>query len=508
MTTSNELSTDSRQFRGNDIYRVERKLLETAWYVSYQVVAENQNIDYTLICTKDSYSVEQKKSLQHAARILDTVDSPHIVKAFDVGIERSRIFLVIEKLRGFALNDWVLKREEAVDEFTALRFFRQLILAVKDLEFYQIIHGNIKPSSIYVSQSQQGGDDFSLKLWDLALADSGDNTIAFQAPEKVSGDALSVRTDIYGAAAVIYWLLTGRLLYEIRDMGPLAVKIMSLNKEDHPLSLSQLRPEISKATASLIEGCLQKDPALRVGSAGELLNQIERLLGGQYDPGDYLHRLAELAAKRGDFRETIRLGKQAAQYPGASQKLKPLLRESLKRQQEKEAAHFKHLLRNIAGLVSEHQLDVAKTRLKETATQVQSNEYLHDSVKAELRAQLADLQNAIAIGGRFKPAYLVLTKNGQRYPLQVSTVTVVRTASIEPNLKEINLGAEDRSVSRRHAQFVFDKGVWKLRHLESASNKTFINQREVSAQDEVNIQSGDKIQFGRLEVTFHVQGAE
>jgi pSer/pThr/pTyr-binding forkhead associated (FHA) protein len=59
---------------------------------------------------------------------------------------------------------------------------------------------------------------------------------------------------------------------------------------------------------------------------------------------------------------------------------------------------------------------------------------------------------------------------------------------------------DDKSVSKRHAEFAFEHGGWSIRDLGS-SNGVAVNNERV---DHMRLQHGDIIQFGRLELVFQL----
>ena len=59
---------------------------------------------------------------------------------------------------------------------------------------------------------------------------------------------------------------------------------------------------------------------------------------------------------------------------------------------------------------------------------------------------------------------------------------------------------DDKSVSKRHAEFAFEHGSWSIRDLGSSNGVTVNNERV----DHMHLKHGDTIQLGRLELVFHL----
>jgi hypothetical protein len=100
------------------------------------------------------------------------------------------------------------------------------------------------------------------------------------APEQVRGEAADVRTDVYGAGAVLYELATGRRLFEGKKGAELTSAILT---EAPPLPRSVVS-SVSPGLEAVVLKALDKDPDLRYQSARELLVDLERLARGSPRP--------------------------------------------------------------------------------------------------------------------------------------------------------------------------------------------------------------------------------
>jgi pSer/pThr/pTyr-binding forkhead associated (FHA) protein len=84
---------------------------------------------------------------------------------------------------------------------------------------------------------------------------------------------------------------------------------------------------------------------------------------------------------------------------------------------------------------------------------------------------------------------------GSRYPLEEPVTRVGRHPESEIFLDDI-------TVSRRHAEFIRDDGVYRLRDVGSL-NGTYLNRERV---DEVELASGDEVQIGKFKLVFLTAG--
>ena len=98
-------------------------------------------------------------------------------------------------------------------------------------------------------------------------------TPAFMAPEAaLGGRALDARVDIYGLGCVAYWLVAGQRVFE----GKTPMELVLHHVQTAPLPPSQRGGvAVPPALEDLILSCLEKDPARRPVSAGELARLLE-----------------------------------------------------------------------------------------------------------------------------------------------------------------------------------------------------------------------------------------
>ena len=92
------------------------------------------------------------------------------------------------------------------------------------------------------------------------------------APEQVAGDPnADHRADIYSLGCVAFEMLTGRTPFA----GKTPQQTLAAHVVETPPSVTELRPDVPPALAALIAQCLEKEPARRPQSAGELARALE-----------------------------------------------------------------------------------------------------------------------------------------------------------------------------------------------------------------------------------------
>lgn len=491
-------------------------------YQFYYVRARETGQRFTLV-TADETSLStsaNQRILQRAGRILNLVDSAHLVKAHDIGQQDGLLFLVLEDVQGSLLTQWVKNRQPTapLDEHTALNFFRQLAIALKDIERVSVAHGYLHPTSIYVypDPAARGGE--TIKIWDLTLSSAGNQDFHFQAPEMLSADAKpdgelrDIRTDIYSVGAILYWLLTGKPPLEARGRGQLALRIISQDEKNRPTSLAYIRQDLSKPCVDLVMRCLEKQPNHRFANATELAARIESVLGKEQNSVEHLLRLVEQADKQGDWEEIIRIGRRVADQPGIIKRIQIPLQKAERMLEESALNRMVDLTAKATNYLAKNQVAEAAACLEDSKRLLSSSQYIRDKQKKEQSTKLLELESRLTEQKRFRPAYLQSTHTRKNYPLALVKMTVGRAMPTQYQAGFINLGSEPedlvRSVSREeHAIFLFEEGQWQLIHSNKATNRTYIGETNLIANQRYAIEDGATIKFGRVELKFRLGSA-
>lgn len=135
-----------------------------------------------------------------------------------------------------------------------------------------IVHGNLKPTNILLSQGAAApGRIGTPMLSDFGptkmLPNRTSNDIPFYlAPEQIKGLPADERSDIYALGVILYELYTGVLPFQ--GKRPIAVMMQHVNALPTPPHL--VNPTISPALTQVILRCLAKNPQERFPNAASL----------------------------------------------------------------------------------------------------------------------------------------------------------------------------------------------------------------------------------------------
>ncbi len=220
------------------------------------------------------------------ARSAGGLNHPNIVTIHDVGESDNVAYIAMEFLGGQSLR-------EILDTGTVLPIARIVDIAAQiadGLAFAHdngIVHRDIKPANIMVL------DNGLVKITDfgIALMPSGTRTMAgtvfgspkYISPERVRGDHVDGRSDIFSLGAVLYEMLTGLPPFTGTDLNTLLYQILSAM----PMAPTGRNRNIPPAFDFIVATALAKDPAERYRDASAMaadLRNYAELVGRAAPP--------------------------------------------------------------------------------------------------------------------------------------------------------------------------------------------------------------------------------
>jgi serine/threonine-protein kinase len=206
------------------------------------------------------------------ARNAAAISHPHIVQVHQVGEERGYYFIVMELLKGRSFED-IVKADGPLPEESALEWTIQVAEALKAAYQNNMIHGDIKPANIFVTEHGAKALDFGLsKLANLEAPAEGViwGSAYYMSPERVGRRAEDFRSDIYSLGATLFDVLTGRPPFDAADQVELAMKRLN----EKPPLLRAIRPGLTKTTEQVVNKMLSKSPLTRYRDYDHLIEQL------------------------------------------------------------------------------------------------------------------------------------------------------------------------------------------------------------------------------------------
>ncbi len=146
-------------------------------------------------------------------RAIASLNHFNIVQVYDIERDEDGHFIAMEYVAGETLGA-LLERSGPQPLLQAVEWGRQLCNALAVAHRQGVVHGDIRPANVLLAESNVP------KLTDFGLAfllhaneirsTSGQRVSPYAPPELLAGQALDARADIYGLAATLYHVLTGK----------------------------------------------------------------------------------------------------------------------------------------------------------------------------------------------------------------------------------------------------------------------------------------------------------
>jgi eukaryotic-like serine/threonine-protein kinase len=243
-------------------------------------------------------NAERSSRFEREAKVLASLNHPHIAALFGFEEAAGRHFLVMELVEGETIADRLRRGPIPVDE--ALKVARQIADALETAHEKGVVHRDLKPANLKITP------DDRVKVLDFGLARLQDEpsgtthpglshsptlsllateagvilgTAGYMSPEQAKGTAADHRSDIFSFGAVLYEMLTGRQAFQADTPAETMAAVLMREPEFNALP-SHVNPRV----VELLRRCLEKVPKRRWQAAGDLRAEIESILAAPVLP--------------------------------------------------------------------------------------------------------------------------------------------------------------------------------------------------------------------------------
>jgi serine/threonine-protein kinase len=230
---------------------------------------------------------DQLERFRREARSVAQLNHPHVVTVIDAGEEPATDgdhptdgcpYIVLEYVEGETLKD-VIRREGPLDIPQAIAYAIEIARALGAAHERQIVHRDVKPHNVLVSA--EGGakiTDFgiarTLTEEGLTMAGRVLGTTDYVSPEQALGHPVTGQSDLYSLGVVLFEMLTGGVPF--RGESPVAVAMKHVREEAPDVQMR--RPELSAATAAVLDRAMAKDLSRRYPDATTMAGELEDVL--------------------------------------------------------------------------------------------------------------------------------------------------------------------------------------------------------------------------------------
>ncbi len=232
---------------------------------------------------------DQLERFRREARSVARLSHPHIVTVIDAGEEPSSEseagaggvgtpYIVLEYVEGETLKA-LIRREGPLEIPRAIAYAIELTRALGAAHERLIVHRDVKPQNVLIGvEGSAKITDFGIArtLTEEALTMDGRvlGTTDYVSPEQALGQSVTGQSDLYSLGVVFYEMLTGSVPFSGETPVSVAMKHVRENVPDVQLA----RPEVSAATASVIDRATAKDVTQRYPDAASMLADLEEVL--------------------------------------------------------------------------------------------------------------------------------------------------------------------------------------------------------------------------------------
>jgi len=238
---------------------------------------------------------QMRTTVLREARLASAIEHPNVCAIYEVGETGEEAYIVMQFVPGQSL-DLLIQRGPASIQLV-LSVGIQIADGLQAAHSLGIFHRDLKPQNVMLT------DGGLVKILDFGLArrlnpEEADfdpskpavdrnaslaetytargGTIRYMAPEQFVTGQSSVQSDIWALGVLLYELTSGRHPFARPDAEDFQI-IRSIQFSDAP-DLDQIVPGVSMELKSVIAMCLEKNPAGRYSSAGEVREALKTIM--------------------------------------------------------------------------------------------------------------------------------------------------------------------------------------------------------------------------------------
>lgn len=215
---------------------------------------------------------------QREAEVQARLRHPNIAALLATGVtDHTEPFLAMELLRGKTLRG-VIRQEGKIDPRRAASYTWQALQGLTAVHDAGVLHRDLKPANIMLEPSMGPADRVVLIDFGFASVEGSAKltqqgaivgSLQYMAPERMRGEAIDQRSDLYSMGAIFYELLAGTPPFTAKDDIDLVE--MHLHAPPPPLDPQAVPP----ALIPIIMRCLAKQQHDRFANAAAMIAALE-----------------------------------------------------------------------------------------------------------------------------------------------------------------------------------------------------------------------------------------
>lgn len=230
----------------------------------------------TLVATADP---DQLARFRREAEISSSVESPGLVKVYDVGVLDGGVpFIAMELLRGRDLA-WHLRKSRQFDLEQTVVLCTQVAAGLDTAHRAGIVHRDIKPQNLMLHEPEGGRVAWKILDFGVSKLVSSQGTLTqnmvvgtpgYMSPEQAKSQPVDERSNLFSLGAVIYRSLTGQPPFRGTDTPQILFDVVYRA----PRPPTELAPGLPPDVARFLAIAIAKRPANRFESATQLATAL------------------------------------------------------------------------------------------------------------------------------------------------------------------------------------------------------------------------------------------
>lgn len=276
---SDGLLRDLQELIG-DAYKIEREL--GGGGMSSVFLATERSLGRRVVIKvlpPDLVSGVSEARFKREILVTANLQHPNILPVLAAGADSDIHYFITPFVEGQSLRER-LTLEGALPVADGLQILRELASALAHAHARGIIHRDVKPENVLLSEGHAVLADFGISGAMQAVTQSqrlthtgqSPGTPGYMAPEQlVDSSAADARVDVFALGVVAYELFTGKKPFSGRTPHGLAAAYFT----ETPASVAQVARAVPAEVATAIARALQADPTKRFANAGEFVTAIQ-----------------------------------------------------------------------------------------------------------------------------------------------------------------------------------------------------------------------------------------
>jgi len=238
---------------------------------------------------------QMRTTVLREARLASAIEHPNVCAIYEVGETGEEAYIVMQFVPGQSLDILIQRGPASIQLVLSVGI--QIADGLQAAHSLGIFHRDLKPQNVMLTDGglvkildfglarrlhpEEAGFDPSKPAVDrnASMAETytaRGGTIRYMAPEQFVTGQSSVQSDIWALGVLLYELTSGRHPFARPDAEDFQI-IRGIQFSDPP-DLDQIVPGVSVELKSVIAMCLEKNPAGRYSSAGEVREALKTIM--------------------------------------------------------------------------------------------------------------------------------------------------------------------------------------------------------------------------------------